>query len=71
MAENRKLIYKNIIGDTKDTIDAIQRFLDRNEAEKNNSYIKEEQPAHSINRVIKSVLNEDVASEIQKIINNL
>ena len=70
MAETRKAIYKNIIGDTNDTINAIQRFIEKHSPQKNIT-VEEEFPADSINRVINSVLNKEVAYEIEKIIKKL
>lgn len=71
MAEIRKSFYKNIIGNTKETIDAIQRFLEKNSPNQNNNDENEEKTAESINRIIKSVEDEKLSMEIQKIIKNL
>ena len=76
MAEVNKInnIYKNILGDTKETIEAIQKYIKNNSV--NNKQITEntqieEEPAASINRVLNSTICEETNSEIQKIINNL
>ena len=76
MAEVNKIntIYKNILGDTKATIEAIQKYIKNNSV--NNKQITEntqieEEPAASVNRVLNSTICEETNSEIQKIINNL
>ena len=76
MAEVNKInnIYKNILGDTKATIEAIQKYIKNNSI--NNKQIVEntqieEEPAASINRILNSTCCEETNSEIQKIINNL
>ena len=76
MAEVNKInnIYKNILGDTKETIEAIQKYIKNNSV--NNKQITEntqieEEPAASVNRVLNSTICEETNSEIQKIINNL
>lgn len=63
--------YKNIIGRTKESIEAIQRFLDKHSENKPTDLGNIENPAASINRVIKSVESEETTTEIQKIIKNL
>lgn len=76
MAEVNKIntIYKNILGDTKATIEAIQKYI-KNNSVNNKQIIEntqiEEEPAASINRILNSTLCEETNSEIQKIINNL
>lgn len=76
MAEVNKIntIYKNIIGDTKATIEAIQKYI-KNNSVNNKKIIEntqiEEEPAASINRILNSTICEETNSEIQKIINNL
>lgn len=75
MAEVNKInnIYKNILGDTKETIEAIQKYIKNNSSNKqtNESPEFEEEPAASINRILNSTICEETNSEIQKIINNL
>ena len=63
--------YKNIIGSAKETIDAIQRFIEKNAPQQTVSNNVEEAPAESINRVLNSVANDETNMDIQKIINNL
>lgn len=76
MAEVNKInnIYKNILGDTKETIEAIQKYI-KNNSVNNKQMIEntqiEEEPAASINRILNSTICEETNSEIQKIINNL
>jgi len=73
MAEVSKInsLYKSIVGDTKATIEAIQKYIAQNNTVRNNGINTEESPAESINRVLNSVVDEDVNNDIQKIINNL
>ena len=56
MAQTRRFIFKNIIGDTKATIDAIQRYIAESAPKTVNDVQMEieEAPAESIN----SLLNE-------------
>ena len=61
--------YKGFIGTTKESIEAIQRFIENNNNEVN--AVVEEDPAASVNRVLKSLESEETNSEIQKIIENL
>ena len=60
--------YRGFIGTTKEAIDAIQRFIENNN---NVNEVVEEDPAASVNRVLKSVECEETNSEIQKIIDKL
>ena len=69
MAEEAKRIYKSILGGAKETIDAIQHFLEKNPPRRRENL--EEAPAESINRVISSIQNEDTVCDIEKIIRNL
>ena len=74
MAETRRLIFKNIIGDTKATIDAIQRYINENSPRnmvKNVEIEIEEAPAESINRVLKAAACEETSAEINEIIRKL
>lgn len=74
MAETRRLIFKNIIGDTKATIDAIQKYINENSPRsmvKNVEMEIEEAPAESINRVLKAAACEETSAEINEIIRKL
>ena len=74
MAETRRLIFKNIIGDTKATIDAIQKYINENSPRsmvKNVEIEIEEAPAESINRVLKAAACEETSAEINEIIRKL
>ena len=66
MADEKRLnLYKNIIGDTKATIDAIQRFINSNSQQRieHNDEI-EDSPAESINRILKAAACEDTQKDI-------
>lgn len=64
--------YRNIIGSTKETIEAIQKYISNNSPNNINSNIDiEEEPAASVNRILNSVACEETNNDIQKIINNL
>ncbi len=71
MLETEKInsLYKNIFGDTRATIAAIQKFIDKKVPE-NNIEI-ERNPADSVNRVLNSVVCEETNNDIQKIIKRL
>ena len=75
MAEANKInaLYKNILGDTKATIEAIQKYIKNNSV--NNQVIEnseiEEEPAASVNRILNSIACPETNNDIQKIINNL
>ncbi len=74
MSEVKKAnsFYKNILGDTKATIEAIQKYINNNSlnnSQENN--IIEKEPAASVNRILNSIADEDINSDIQKIINNM
>ncbi len=74
MAEVEKSnIYKNILGDAKLTIEAIQRYIAENSKLQNtkNEIDIEESPADSINRILNSTICEDTNRDIQQIIKNL
>ena len=62
--------YKNILGDAKETIDAIQRYIE-GKARPKVELVKEEEELSPINRVLKSVACEETTAEINKIIKNL
>ncbi len=60
-----------IIGSTQKSIEAIQRYIDKYSEKKHEYTSNSENPADSINRIIKSIECEETNSEIQKIIKNL
>lgn len=66
MADEKRLngLYKNILGDTKATIEAIQRYISENSRSKEVHNEVEEMPADSINRVLKAVACEDTQKDI-------
>lgn len=72
MSEAKKLNfnYRNILGDTKETIEAIQRYIENNARAKVEP-VREEEELTSLNRVLNSVACEETNSEIDKIIRNL
>ena len=72
MSEARKspYTYKNILGDAKETIDAIQRYIEGNARVKIEP-VKDEEEMTSINRVLNSVACKETNEEINKIIKNL
>lgn len=55
-------------GNTKETIDAIEKYIETNNYTMN---LTEEEPAASINKVIEAAKCEETSLDIQKIINNL
>ncbi len=69
MIETEKInsLYKNIFGDTRATIAAIQKFIEKKAPEVE----VEAEPAASVNRVLNSVACEETNNDIQKIINRL
>lgn len=71
MIETEKInsLYKNIFGDTKATIAAIQKFIEKKVPE--NTVEIERNPAESVNRILNSVACEETNNDIQKIINRL
>lgn len=73
MSETKRLIFKNIIGDTKATIDAIQKYIVENSPKtaKDVEVEIEEAPADSINRVINATSCEETNLAIQEIIKRL
>ncbi|MBQ9244734.1 hypothetical protein IJ182_00535 [bacterium] len=73
MAEEVKKanLYKNILGDAKSTIDAIQKFIAENSPKNNVNSDREEQPAASINKILDSIADEETSEDIQKIIDRL
>ena len=66
MADGKKLsLYKSILGDTKATIDAIQKFINENSSRNIEHNVEiEESPAESINRVLKAAACEDTQKDI-------
>ena len=66
MADEKRLnLYKNIIGDTKATIDAIQRFINANSPRNVAPDVEvEDSPAESINRVLKAAACEETQKDI-------
>ena len=60
--------YRGLIGTTRESVEAIQRFIEKNKNEDVNMIVEEE-PAASINKVLNAAIEEDY--EIQNIINNL
>ncbi|MBE7704612.1 MAG: hypothetical protein E7Z90_02220 [Cyanobacteria bacterium SIG29] len=74
MSNERRLIFRNIIGDAQATINAIQKYITENSPSKTINDVEceiEEAPADSINRVINAVACEETNAEIQGIINRL
>jgi hypothetical protein len=72
MAEAKKInLYKNILGDAKSTIDAIQKYIKENSMSKNKKEDTEETPALSIKKILSSISDEETSAEIQKIIDSL
>lgn len=64
-----ELSLKNLFGDARATIEAIQKYIKNNEPVSN--FNMEEDPAASVNRILDSVACEETNAEIRKIINNL
>lgn len=62
--------YKNILGDTKETIEAIQKYLQRFSVAPpvDNSA---DTPCNSIMKIIDSTTDDDIKNDINKIIKNL
>lgn len=73
MAQAKRLIFKNIIGDTKATIDAIQKYIKENSPKtvKDVESEIETAPAESINRILNSRICEETNAEIMEIIKRL
>lgn len=73
MPETRRLVFRNLIGDTKATIDAIQKYIAESAPKTVNDVHSEieEAPAESINRVLYAAACEETSAEIQEIINRL
>ncbi len=62
--------YKNILGNTKETIEAIQKFIDKDKNEKLNLET-EETPAASINKILNSTIDKETCEAIQLIIDKI
>ena len=63
--------YINIIGNTKETIEAIQRYLQQFSASPANPDEIGSTPCASINKVLDSTVDEELKSEVDKIIRRL
>ncbi len=62
----RTRLYKNIIGNAKDTIDAIQRYIEESSKRQQIEHIEtEDAPAESINRILKAAACEDTQKDIK------
>ena len=62
----RTRLYKNIIGNAKDTIDAIQRYIEENSKRQPIEHFEtEDSPAESINRILKAAACEDTQKDIK------
>ncbi len=62
----RTRLYKNIIGNAKDTIDAIQRYIEESSKRQPVEHFEtEDAPAESINRILKAAACEDTQKDIQ------
>lgn len=73
MSETKKLQFfgRNILGDTKATIDAIQKYIKESAPKKVETDIEETETLNSLNRVLNSVACDETNAEINKIIKNL
>lgn len=71
MAEISLKKYKNLFGNAKETIEAIQRYIKSNNKVENNTLEQEEDPAASVNRILGSVVDKEISGDINKIIENL
>ena len=61
---------RSIIGDTNQTIEAIQKFIEKDKIEKNNT-AEEESPAASINKILNSAIDKEINEAIQQIIDKI
>ena len=64
MAEISLKKYKNILGDAKETIEAIQKFISNSQNETTVDF--EEEPAASVNRILNSVSEEEITMILEK-----
>ena len=75
MSETSKIntFYKSIIGDTKATIDAIQKYIISHSPYKKQEPVNvEENPAESINKILNSVtFDDETNAAIEEIIKRL
>ncbi len=73
MSETKKLqfFHRNILGDAKSTIDAIQKFIKENAPKRIETEVDENETLSSLNRILDSVACEETNAEINKIIKNL
>lgn len=74
MSNEKRLIFRNIIGDAQATINAIQKYIAENSLTKTVNDVEceiEKAPAESINKIINAVSCEETSAEIQGIINRL
>ncbi len=62
--------YRNILGDAKETINAIQRFIEKDEKAHLNNEV-EETPAASINKILNSTIDKETCEAIQLIISKM
>ncbi len=72
--KNRVKNYKNIIGDAKATIEAIQNYLQQFSVNRNNVVDEEEvgsTPCSSVNKILESTQDKNLQADVAKIINNL
>ena len=72
--KNRVKNYKNIIGDAKATIEAIQNYLQQFSVNRNNVVDEGEvgsTPCASVNKILASTQDKDLQADVAKIIDNL
>ena len=62
--------YKNILGDAKETINAIQKFIEKDKKERLNNEV-EETPAASINKILNSTIDKETCEANQLIISKI
>lgn len=62
--------YSGFIGNTQESIEAIQKFIEKDKV-KNSVFDEDIEPAASINKIIQAASCEETNNEIQKIIDNL
>lgn len=73
VSKNRVKNYKNIIGDAKATIEAIQNYLQQFGAEQNNSEPENvgSTPCASVNKILASTQDKTLKAEVERIIKKL
>lgn len=72
--KNRVKSYKNIIGDAKATIEAIQNYLQQFSVNHNNVVNEEEvgsTPCASVNKILASTQDKELQADVAKIIDSL